>query len=929
MKKAAGVAAALMAPALLLAEPKPLHVACTTIRLDNGLTVIFHEDHTVPIVAVNIWYRVGSANERSGRTGFAHLFEHLMFMGSEHAPYGQFDKLLEAAGGQNNASTANDRTNYYEIVPANAIELPLYLDADRMATLGKAMTQEKLDAQRAVVENEKRQSYDNQPYGRTDEYLLENLFPEGHPYHHMVIGSMKDLDAASLADVKDFFAHYYTPNNAILVLAGDFQIAQAEALVRKYFAWIPTGPPVLPPAAPPVTVPRDIRVMFEDRVDLPRLTMAWVTPAEFQPGDAALDALAYILTGDRTSRLYRSLIHDSQIAEDVGSSQNSMRLASFFTISITAQPGHTLSEVEAAAQKEIDRIKETGPTPEELQRARNVIEAGFLRRLERLGGFGGVADQLAAYDYSTGNPDGFAGDLDRYLKLTAADLREAARQYLPDDHRVVLSVVPNGEKTLAAMTPPAREMAPSVQDQDTVNWGTPPVPGPAPRVRLPKVVRTTLPDGLQVWVMEHRQVPIIRAELVVGSGSADDPQNLPGLASMAADMLTRGTAKYDALEIASRASSLGARLDAEADWDSSVISLDVPVSHWNEALDLLTEVSFHPTFPQAEIGRLKKGRTSALAQMMTDPGAVASLAFDAALYGEKSPYGHSAYGTLNAVKAVSSKDLENFYRRHFTPKNAVLILVGDVDPDAITDQIRTAWGGWSASPAPAEQVPDFRPAAGPRVILIDKPGAAQSAIRVGEIGVARRTKDFFPIEVMNTLLGGSFTSRLNQNLREDHGYTYGAFSRFAMRREPGPFVAAAAVHTEVTAPALAQFFHELRRIAGETPPATDVARAKNFVALGLPNSLQTPGELAARLAGLYLYGLPEDYFDNFVSNVEAVTPAEVESAARKTIHPDRLTVVVVGDLAKIRGPIEKLNIGPVEVAGYDIGAGKFEPPVQY
>jgi zinc protease len=437
-----------------IAQSVRISVPYSRFVLPNGLTVILHEDHSTPIVSVNIWYHVGSGRERPGRTGFAHLFEHIMFEGSGHVPEGKFDEWLEAAGGDNNASTSSDRTNYWENTPSNALELALFLESDRMAYLLDAMSPAKVDGQRDVVKNERRQSYENRPYGMADIAIDENLYPSDHPYHWPTIGSMEDLSAASYEDVVSFFKEYYTPRNASLVIAGDINSAQTKKLVEKWFSDVPPGSAV-PPIAPPVAfLSQEKRLVLEDKVQLPRLYMAWLTPALFTPGDAELDVLASILAGGKNSRLYKRLVYDLQIAQDVSAFQASRPLGSSFQIITTARSGHTLGELEKVIQEEIDRIKNEPPTERELQRAVNQFEAGFLNRLERVGGFGGKADQLNSYYTMTGNPDYFNEDLARYKALDVNSVRAITETYLRDDGRVVLSVVSEGKKHLAA---PARK----------------------------------------------------------------------------------------------------------------------------------------------------------------------------------------------------------------------------------------------------------------------------------------------------------------------------------------------------------------------------------------------------------------------------------------------------------------------------------------
>jgi zinc protease len=446
-------AVALAAPATSGAQA--LRIPYRSFTLPNGLKVIVHEDHSVPIVTVNIWYHVGSADERPGRTGFAHLFEHLMFMGSEHVPTGQFDQLLEAAGADNNGSTTEDRTNYYEDGPSNALDLMLYLDSDRMGFLLPEITATKVDLQRGVVQNERRQSYENQPYGLADENILKRLFPADHPYSWPVIGSMADLTAASLEDVQQFFRSYYTPNNATVAIAGDVSFAQVRRAVERWFGAVPRGPAVARRPPPAVMLSADVYATLEDRVQLPRVYDTWHTVRAFAPDDAALDVLADILAGGRSSRLYKRLVYQLQIATQVTGYQDGGRIDGKLQFFATARPGHDLNELQRVIDAEVRAIADSGPTPREVQRAQNGIEASFLNRMERVGGFGGKANQLNQYDYFVGTPDYFQRDLERYRHVTGADVQRVARSYAVQAHRVVLSVVPQGHTELAA-----REEAP-------------------------------------------------------------------------------------------------------------------------------------------------------------------------------------------------------------------------------------------------------------------------------------------------------------------------------------------------------------------------------------------------------------------------------------------------------------------------------------
>jgi zinc protease len=448
ISRAAALLGVLSAGPAVPLSAQTLRVPYTTFTLPNGLQVLLHEDHSVPVVAVNTWYHVGSSDERVGRTGFAHLFEHIMFMGSEHVPTGEFDRLLEAAGADNNGSTTEDRTNYYEDGPGNALPLMLYLDSDRLGFLLPEITTDKVDLQRGVVQNERRQSYENRPYGLAEENILERLYPPAHPYHWPVIGSMKDLQAATLDDVRRFFQTYYTPNNATIAIAGDIAPGDARSLVQRYFGDIPRGPAVTRTPPPPVHLTADVSAVLEDRVQLPRVYDAWHTVKAFADDDATLDVVANVLAGGRSSRLYRRLVYDLQIATDVVAFQDGTRIDGKFEIFATARPGHALGELQAVIDAELRKLANGGPTAREVERARNTFEAQFLSRMERVGGFGGKADQLNFYNYFVGTPDYFQRDLDRYSRVRAADVQRAVRTYFTGAHRVVLSVVPQGKPEL-------------------------------------------------------------------------------------------------------------------------------------------------------------------------------------------------------------------------------------------------------------------------------------------------------------------------------------------------------------------------------------------------------------------------------------------------------------------------------------------------
>ena len=795
----------------------------TEFKLSNGLRVILHEDHSTPIVAVNVWYHVGSKNEVPGRTGFAHLFEHMMFQGSKNYDDDYF-KPLQEAGGTLNGSTNPDRTNYWEVVPSNFLELALFLEADRMGGLLDALTEGKLANQRDVVKNEKRQNYDNRPYGLVTAKIAETMYPKDHPYHWLTIGSLEDLTAASMDDVKDFFRRYYTPNNASLVIAGDINPAEARRLVEKYFGPIPSGPAVHLAAAPPPKLDKEIRLTMDDRVTLPRLYMIWHSVPQYTLDDAPLDGLARVLAGGKSSRLYRSLVYERQIAQDVVAFNGSREIAGQFQIVATAKPGKTLAELETAINEEIEKIKSAPPTAEEIEREYNTVEAQFIYGLQTVGGFGGKSDQLNHYAVFLNKPGYFEQDLARYRNVTAADVQRVAKTYLTGN-RLVLSVVPRPrgkavagepapEGPAKAITPPSQQTAGtpqsgsstatsqtsrtgaaqptgdrpagaqtqtkpeasatipagaappttaaprvakrSKQDASQSARSALPKPAPDPRFSLPQIERRRLSNGLKVLIVRHNEMPVVNMNMVVKTGAAADPGDRAGVASLTADLLDEGTKTRNALQISNDLAAIGARLSTEAGWDSSGANLVTLTRHLDRALEIYADVITNPSFPEADLKRLHASRLAALAQRRDNATSIAEIAYAALLYGRNHPYGHPLTGDESTVKAISGENVQRFYETYYRPNNAALIVVGDVQPDTLIPKLERAFAGWKRANVPAVKFTDPPKRDRAVIYLVDRPGAAQSVINIGHVGVPRSTPDFFPLLVLNTMLGGQF-----------------------------------------------------------------------------------------------------------------------------------------------------------------------------
>ncbi|HLG93511.1 MAG TPA: pitrilysin family protein, partial [candidate division Zixibacteria bacterium] len=776
-------------------------------QLPNGLEVILSEDHRLPLVAANLWYHVGPANEDPGRTGFAHLFEHMMFQGSKHVEGDSHFKLLEASGASDiNGTTDFDRTNYFETLPSNQLELALWMEADRMGFLLDKLTQANLTNQQDVVRNERRQSVENRPYGIVEEEMFHQLYPSNHPYYASVIGSHADIQAAQLEDVKKFFKLYYAPNNASLAIVGDIDVAKTKKLVEKYFGSLKRGAdvPKLNATTPPITSER--RTVVQDRIELPRVYMAWITSSIFKEGDAEGGVVAQVLGGGKSSRLYKKLVYEKQIAQDVLAEQYSLILGSVFYVQVTARPGHSAEEIETAINEELEALQTQGPTEAEVERARNVIESGIIRGLETLGGFGGVADRLNMYNHYLGNPDYLAQDLSRYGKVTPASVQKFAQEQLKSSSRAVVHGVPGTPNLGAEVPTPQLDSAQLLSGAESVNLAEPwrsEVPKAAAEraLKLPVPESFKLSNGLTIIYNQRPWLPITSARLVFKTGSDANPLDKPGLANFTVAMLDEGTKTKSALAIADEVAGLGANLSTNSTMDASQVSIQSLTKNFSNALNLLADVVLNPSFPEEEIERQRASRLAGLVQERENPSAVANRVMARVLYGSNHPYGYPEIGTEAAIKATGRADMHSFWEKNFVPNNAALVVAGSISKNELKTLAEKAFANWKPGTPAAPQLgsPATTPA---RVVIVDKPGAPQTQLRVAAIGLPRSTPEYAALQVTNGVLGGLFSSRINLNLREQHGYSYGAFSAFVYRRSAGPFLVATGVRTDVTGPSV-------------------------------------------------------------------------------------------------------------------------------
>ncbi len=751
-------------------------------RLKNGLRVVLHQDRSTPVVAVNVWYHVGSKNEEAGRTGFAHLFEHMMFQGSKNYNNDYFTPLQEA-GGNINGTTNQDRTYYYETVPSNFLELALFLEADRLGGLLEAMTQEKLDNQRDVVKNERRQRVDNQPYGTAFEKIGAIMYPKGHPYNWTTIGSLEDLQAASMEDVKSFFRQYYTPNNTVLVLAGDFDDKQARGWIEKYFGPIAKGSDITRPNPEMPKLDKEIRTSVDDPLaPLPRRSMVWHGVRQFSPDEAALDILSNILSSGRGSRLQSNLIYGKEMAQNIGAGNATNEIGGTFQITATARPGKSLDDIEKEIDLEIERIKKESPTAEEIARSKNSIESQTIFGLQTVLGKGGQISNYAGY---VGKPDYFQADLDRYANVTAADIQRVANTYLTAN-RLVMTYNPkrgDGPRTnTGANQPTSVKSEKKDQAKTDAQAALLPKAGPIPKFTLPPIEKTKLSNGLEVWMVQQNELPIVSMNLVLKTGTANEPDDRTGVAGLTTSLLDDGTKTRSAVDIANQLQSIGAFVNAGGSWDSTNVTLQTLTKNLDKALDIYADVIVNPTFPEKEFTSLRGRSLVGLRQQKANPNAIANIAYNKVLYGNH-PYGRdSTEATLNAI---SRDDLVKYYESTFKPNNGVLIVAGNFDKTALKSKLESAFSGWKSGDVSLKSLPPAKQLDKTGIYLVDRPNSAQSVVSIGQIGIDRMNPDYFPVVVMNSILGGAITSRISMNLREDKGYTYGANSGLQYRQRTG------------------------------------------------------------------------------------------------------------------------------------------------
>lgn len=861
--------------------------------LSNGMTVILHVDRSLPTATINTWYRVGAKNEPKGRSGFAHLFEHLMFMGTKRVPGSDFDVLMENGGGANNASTSLDRTNYFSWGPSSLLPTLLWLDADRLEDLGPTMTTEKLRKQQDVVRNEIRQNVENTPYGRAFEYANRFLYPESHPYHWNVYGLHEDLEAATVDNVKDFFATFYVPNNASLVVAGDFDPAVIKPMVEGLFGTLPRGNVPQDKKVEAVKLDRVVRTTMLDKVQQPMVMICWHSPAVYKEGDAEMTLAALVLGEGQNSRLYKRLVVEEQMAVSVSVSQDSSQLGSVFRVVVMAKPGADLTRVEAIVDEEIAKLSKDGPTEGELKQRQAQVESGMLASLQSLMA---RADKLNEYEYYFGNPDSLDADLNRYRRATGKGIAAVAAGVLDPNARLVVRVLPEeGEREKTA-----RDTRPADLAVKAFN-------APAPTT-------FKLTNGINVQYWNRPGLPLVAARVVIKPPQMiDDPQTA-GLASLSTDMLSEGVVvggkELDGAAYSAALQQLGASVGAGAGRESINVSMTTLSRNFKEAAELWSASMVSPRLSEKDFARVKALHVEGLKAEDDEPTAVAARVGMRALFGKSNPYGWTLSGSMGTVEKLSLDDVRNFHGALFRPDFATVLVAGDVPEEQLKSVLEGTFGAWKGRGS-VEMTPDdlgVPSAEGMRVLLVDRPGAVQTVINFYTPAPKVDDPQRVGMRLINTILGGSFTSRLNQNLRERNGFTYGAGSRVNQTRYTGWFMARSSVQSETTGKALAEFMKEFGAIAQGTISEDELNKAKKTVRTEMINDFATLNGYVNVGADLLVDAMPWATLAGDMGALEGLSLEQINALSKSMIRLDKGVLVLVGDKGTILGKIKEAGV---------------------
>ncbi len=870
--------------------------------LDNGLTLLVHQDHKAPIVAVNVWYHVGSKNEQPGITGFAHLFEHLMFNGSENYNGDWFVPLEEAGGTDLNGTTSFDRTNYFQTVPTPALDRVLWMESDRMGHLLGAVDQERLDEQRGVVQNEKRQG-DNRPYGEASYLQLKGMFPEGHPYRWETIGSMEDLEAASLDDVKDWFETYYGASNAVLVVAGDVNPEEVLAKVNHYFGDIDPGPALSRPEVWVAKRNESTRDVMIDDVPQARITKAWNTPQFGAEENIYLEIAGEILVGGKNSRLYKRLVYDDQIATNVGGGQAGFEIAGIFELEAYAKEGISLEEVERAMVEELQLFLDKGPTRDELERVKTAHFSSVIRGLEKVGGFAGKAQLLATYETYEGDASAYKSDLQLWESATARQVRDAARAWLSaGDYN--LEVHPQGDLRASESSADRSEM---------------PDVGAAPEADFPEIESFSLENGIEVKLVERGDLPLVGMTMLFDAGYSADLGRKLGTASLTTGMLDEGTKNYDALEIAELEERLGANISASSSLDNTSVSLSALQANLKESLELYAEIIRNPTFPEEDLERVRIGVLAGIVRENADPLQLALRNLPPLLYPQDHPYAIplTGSGTQASVESIERDDLLEFYNQWIRPDNATLVVVGSMSREEIEPELARVFGDWQAPEISkgSKVLPEQGQTAETGIIyLLDKPDAPQSMIIGGQLMPPSNWQDSELLDMAVRALGGTFNSRLNMNLREDKGWAYGARAFLPDARAQRPLIYYAPVQSDKTLESMQEILREVREYTADNPiRQAELELNREGLLRSQPGRLETASSVRGVLLDIVSYDRPLDYYDQSQQILRNMQVEDIAAVARQQIHINQAIWLIVGDVDQIEQPLRESGIAEIRL----------------
>jgi len=903
-----------------------LKIANEKYTLENGLQVILHEDNSDPVVAVAVLYHVGSNREVKGRTGFAHLFEHIMFQESQHIPQDQFFKKIQNAGGTLNGGTWNDGTIYFQVVPNNSLEMVLWMESDRMGFLLSTVTRDAFMNQQSVVQNEKRQRVDNEPYGHTSYVLHKLLYPENHPYNWQTIGELEDLSNATLADVHEFFKKWYGPNNATLVIAGDFDKEQTKNLVEKYFGEIKRGEEVKPLDPVPVQIDKTRKAFHEDNfAKSPELNMIFPTPQQFTRDDYALKLFGELFAQSKKSPLYKIIVEEKKLAPSVSVYQNSQEIAGEFTLTIRAFPDKSLDDVEKAVMEAFEKFEKDSFTDRDLNRVKAKVETQFYNQISSVLG---KSFQLASYNTFAGSPDFITTDLQNLLDVTNEDIMNAYTAYIKNKPHVITSFVPKGspqliasnseiypvveekieEQSVVSSTKVASEEIKVEKIESSFDRSVEPPAGPEPLIKIPEIWKDELSNGVRIYGIEQNELPLINFSITIKGGLLLDDINKVGIANLMSDIMMEGTKTKTPVELEEAIDDLGANINMYTTKESVVIDANCLASKFYYVYDLVEEILFEPRWDEKEFERIKRETIEKISRSKADPSAVASGVFDKLIYGDKNLFSKNIVGTEGSVNSISINDLKIFYDNYFVPNLTAITIVGDISEDKAVSTFQSLGLKWKKKDV---EIKDFLLPPKKQIAslyFVDFPDAKQSVIRIGNLSLAYTDKDYYPATVMNYKLGGSFSGNVNLILREEKGYTYGARTSFTGSLYPGYFVATSSVSSNSTLESVQIFINEMNKYR-EGVPSSDLDFTKNALIRSNARAFETLGALRGMLNNIATYNLQFDYIKQREDFVKNFTQDQLKEFAQKYIEPNVMIYLIVGDAKTQLEPLKRLGLG--------------------